>query len=109
MTTKTKTPKTPKTPKDHKPKAGPRKVTVHGVTVTVDPAALNDFIVLDLLARLQIDDDPLAAPALFRRVLGDEDYRRVLAALADGETGRVDPAAAAQAFSDLMAEAAPNS
>lgn len=99
---------TPKTPQDHKPKNGPRKVTIDGITVTVDPDDINDFQVLEYLARMNEEQDPVAAPLLFRKVVDADDYRRIMRHLAD-DKGRVDPERAITFMGELMAEMAPNS
>lgn len=120
---------TAKKPQDHKPKAEKpkaepveitlgtgdaertvpgKRVTIGGITIEVPDEALDDFEVLDALARLQDNHDGSAVPTIFRRLLGD-DARRVLGELRDPVTGRV-PVERATVFTMGIFEAlAPNS
>lgn len=107
---KTKKTATAKAPQDHKPKtetpkvdtveidvdngdgstrkAKARRVSLRGVVVTVPDDALDDFEVLDDVRAVQDDGDASRLPALLRRLVGADDYRRVMTALR-GPSGRV--------------------
>lgn len=78
----------PKKPQDRKPAAdAPIKVEVRGTTFTIDRAALDDFELLDDLARVE-DGAGQRLPSLLRRLLGG-DYGRALDLIRDEDTGRV--------------------
>lgn len=78
----------PKKPQDRKPPAdAPIKVEVRGQSFTIDRDALDDFELLDDIARVE-DGAGHRLPSLLRRLLG-EDYGRALDLLRDEETGRV--------------------
>lgn len=98
---------------DHKPpKGSPVTVTSHGVTVTIDPASLDDLDVLEALYDMQhSDEDPNGAfeiVVLLRKLFGD-DYRRVKDALRDPETGRIPGETLNGFLTDVFEKAAPNS
>lgn len=103
-----------KTPADHKPPQGkPRTVTVHGVTLTIDPAIFDDLDMLEDLYAMQESADGDGAGAFrmipfLRRLLGD-DYARVKKALRDPDTGRIPMESVASFVAELMEKAAPNS
>lgn len=100
----------PETPQDHKPGTltKPRKVTVQGVALTIDPNILDDFRIVDELYDLQSGDNAFAVVPLLRRILGD-DYRRVLDALEDPATRRVPTEAVTGFITELFKRIAPNS
>lgn len=103
-------PRGAKQPEDRKPKAEPKpsvdrveidveedgkkravqasRVAIRGVVVTVPDEALDDFEVLDDIRAVQDQDDASRLPALLRRLVGTDDYRRVIDALR-GPNGRV--------------------
>lgn len=66
-----------------------RRVTLRNVVVTVPEEALNDFEFLDDLRAIQDAEDASRMPAMLRRLVVAEDYRRVMDALRDPKTGRV--------------------
>lgn len=111
MTTKTEIPKGAKKPADRKPKAedGPESLTatVAGQEYEVSAEALDDFELLDDLARLD-DGDVSRAASVLRRLLGD-DMKRAMDSIRDKKTGRVTIAAATDFVMDLMKELDPNS
>lgn len=101
------TTKAVKQPQDHqkkeqKPKVTETTVTVgsrevegwavelHGVTVHVPKEALNDFELLDELGQMQSGEQRsvVSLPSMLRRLVGSE-FRNVMTALKDPETGRV--------------------
>ncbi len=99
------TKKTVKQPEDRKPKAETpkvdtveveidgrmvkaRRVALRGIVVTVPDESLDDFEVLDDIRAVQDQNDASRLPALLRRLVGAEDYRRVMEALR-GTNGRV--------------------
>lgn len=86
-------------PKTRKEKAS--RVFLHGIVVTVPHANLDDFEVLDDIRAVQDQDDASRLPALLRRLVGADDYRRVMDALR-GETGRVSVEAGSQFVLDLF-------
>lgn len=69
-------------------KASARRVAIRGIVVTVPDEALDDFEVLDDIRAVQDQDDASRLPALLRRLVGTDDYRRVIDALR-GPNGRV--------------------
>lgn len=90
--------------------AGPRKVSVDGVTIHVDPTVFDDWEVTESLYALQADPKggALEVVPLMRRLLAG-DYERVKNALRDPDTGRI-PVEAMAGFLDRMLRAvAPNS
>ncbi|NJI60944.1 hypothetical protein HCX50_16060 [Microbacterium oxydans] len=118
---------TPKKPQDHQPKkqkpivvdielADPtpeepertrtvpgKQVTVDGIDVRVPDEALDDFEILDDIRGVQDSNDVSRMPSLLRRLVGD-DYRSILDALRDKNTGRV-PAGRASEFVFAVFEA----
>ncbi|KFI97812.1 hypothetical protein [Bifidobacterium stellenboschense] len=106
---------TPKQPQDHKPKKGPRTVTVQDVTVTVDPDVFDDLDVLEMLYRIQSadedggdDSDALAIVPFLMRILGPS-YKPAKDALRDPDTGRIPLEKVGAFLGDLMGKLAPNS
>lgn len=106
----------PKKPQDHKPKAedvkvekveGGRKVTLHGVTVTVTDDALDDFELLDDLRAVDVDKNASRLPALLRRLVGD-DFSAVMDSLRAQHSGRVPIEAGGQFIRDLFGALNPN-
>lgn len=87
----------------------PRAVTVHGIQVTIDPAALDDWDTMELLEALQDDPDgnALKVVPLTRRILG-KDYGRVKETLR-GPDGHLKAEAMASFLTDLFAKLNPNS
>lgn len=96
-----------KKPQDRKPKKGEFiKVTVRDHTVLVDPEALNDLELLDELNTLD-SGNGLVLPSVLRRLVGDQ-YKALLEAIRDPETGRVTGEAGAEFVRDILG-AFPNS
>jgi len=121
--------KTPKQPHDHKAKTEKpkvdtvditvgegdnartvkaRRVAIRGIVVTVPDDALDDFEVLDDVRAVQDQDDASRLPSLLRRLVGDDDYRRVMTALR-GDTGRVSVEAGSTFVLDLFGALNPSS
>lgn len=89
-----------KKPQDHKKPAadGALVVTVNGHDYQIARDALDDFELLDDLARLD-DGEGTRLPAILRRLVGDDGYRAALDTIRDPETGRV----SIEAGGDLLA------
>lgn len=96
-----------KKPADRKPKAGePRTVRVRDISLVVDPDRMDDFELMDDMARLE-SGEPQRAPSVLRRLLGDEQYAQAMNALRD-DAGKVRMEAAMELFKEIF-EAFPNS
>lgn len=97
-------------PADRKPKVetkdGVSTVTIKGVTVSVEKDALDDFELLDDLAKMQ-DGDGARIASVAHRLFGDE-FKKVMDGLR-GENGRVSVEVASEFISELLAAIAPNS
>lgn len=97
-------------PQDRKPKVesvdGVSTVTIKGVTVRVEKDALDDFELLDDLARMQ-EGDGARISSVAHRLFGD-DFKNVMDGLR-GENGRVSVESASEFISELLAAVAPNS
>lgn len=94
-----------KKPQDHKkPADAPLVATVGGVDYAIEPNALDDFEMLDDLARLEEGAGQLF-PRVLRRFIGDDGYKRAMDALRDPDTGRVSGEAGAE-FTAAIIEAA---
>ncbi|KFI56593.1 hypothetical protein [Bifidobacterium callitrichos] len=85
----------------------PKTVTVHGVTLTIDPELFDDYEIVEDLYDVQSGENPLKAVPLLRRLLGDK-YEEVKDALR-GEDGRITSEALDTFLTDLMEAANPNS
>ena len=99
-----------KKPQDRKPKVdtvdGVSTVTIQGITVSVEKDALDDFELLDDLAKMQ-DGESARLASVAHRLLGD-DFKTVMDGLR-GENGRVSLEAASGFISELLTALAPNS
>lgn len=97
-------------PQDHKQKVstkdGVSTVTIKGVTVSVDKDALDDFELLDDLAKMQ-DGDGARIASVAHRLFGD-DFKKVMDGLR-GENGRVSVETASEFISELLAAISPSS
>lgn len=106
----------PKKPQDHQSKKpsieqldGARKVTVAGIAVTVPDDALDDFELVEDLARLQADQSQGGLlPSILRRIVGDDGYRTVMDGLR-GPNGRVSVQSGAEWIKGLFEALNPNS
>lgn len=100
---------TTKQPQDHL-KPMPKDVTVHGVTLSIDPSALDDWELLENVYSLQADPkrNGLNAVPILRSLLGD-DYQRVKDALRDPQTGRIPVEEVGGFLEELFSKLAPNS
>ena len=99
--------KATKKPQDRQPKKSDvGKVTVEGVTVSVDVDALDDFELLDDLSQMQ-DGNGARVTSAFRRMFGD-DSSRILDELRE-ESGRVRLSRASKFMMSVMQGLAPNS
>lgn len=77
---------------DHKPAQGkPRTVTVKGLVLTLDPAKLNDWELMESLYDLQSDpqNNALSVVPFLRGMFSAKDYGRIKNRLRDPETGRI--------------------
>lgn len=77
--------------------------TVNGIAVEVDPDAMNDFELFELLS--DVESNAMLIPKAFKRVLGDES-KRVLEELRN-EKGRVTIDSAVEFFTALIGEISP--
>lgn len=80
-----------KKPQDHKkpePKDGKIVVTVSGHDYTIDADVIDDFELLDDLARLE-DGAAQLLPSILRRLVGPEGFKAAMEALRDPDSGRV--------------------
>lgn len=97
----------PKKPADRKPPAdAPIEVEVRGKKFTIDRDALDDFELLDDLARVE-DGQGQRLPSLLRRLLG-EDYKTALELIRDKETGRVSLETGAELVNEIFAAVDPS-
>lgn len=78
------------------------------LSVIVLTEALDDFELLDDLRAIDVDRNASRLPALLRRLVGDE-FRNVMDALRNPETGRVKIEPAQEWIRDLMEALNPNS
>ena len=104
-------PKNVKQPTDRKPKAteaGPEVVTarVRGIGIEISADIMDDFELLDDLARLD-DQDPSRMPALLRKLAGDK-YRELLETARDKETGKVTIEAGGALIGEIFEAIDPN-
>ena len=108
----------PKQPQDHQQKKekatvekvdGGKLVTLRGVTVTVLDEALDDFELLEDLARIQNDERQRGLlPSVLRRIVGDDGYKTVMDGLR-GDNGRVSVQSGVTWINDLFVALNPNS
>ena len=89
-------------------KAKARRVQLRGIVVTVPDEALDDFEVLDDIRAVQDEEDASRLPSLLRRLVGNDDYRRVMDALR-GPTGRVSVEDGSTFVLELFGALRPNS
>ncbi|MBW3093112.1 hypothetical protein KIH79_09310 [Bifidobacterium sp. 82T10] len=98
-----------KIPQDHQPKKNePRTVAVDGISVTIDPTVLDDYMVVHRLAKMQ-DGDPVAADNLLSQILGVDQFERVLGQLASRNHGRIPGSVFAAFLEQLFNSLNPNS
>ncbi|MCE0510845.1 hypothetical protein LVJ59_17490 [Microbacterium sp. KKR3/1] len=97
-------------PADRKPKVdtkdGISTVTIKGITVKIDKDALDDFELLDDLAKMQ-DGEGARIASVAHRLFGD-DFKTVMDGLR-GDNGRVSVEVASEFISEVLAAVAPNS
>lgn len=97
-------------PADRKPKVetvdGVSTVEIKGITVSVDKDALDDFELLDDLAKMQ-DGDGARIAAVAHRLFGDQ-FKTVMEGLR-GENGRVSVESATEFIGELLTALAPSS
>lgn len=102
-------------PQDHKPPQDrPRTVTVQGLRLTLDPAKLNDWELMESLYDLQFDpqNNALSVVPFLRGMFSAKDYGRIKNRLRDPETGRITGDAMGEFLQELFArlnEESPNS
>lgn len=84
-----------------------RKATVNDKEWSVPEEALDDFEMLDDIARY-VEGDTTRAPSMMRRLLGDDQAREAMASLRDPETGRASTEAGFNFVSDLLKALNPN-
>jgi len=106
---------TAKKPQDRKPPApkvkqvpGGREVTLRGVTVTVPDDALDDFEFMDDLRRLTLEKNAALLTAPLRRLVGDQ-WKQVMDALRNPDTGRVSVMDGTNFMQELLEAIAPES
>jgi len=88
--------------------AGPVQVVVNGLSLTVDPSALDDVEMFDMLNEFTGGTGQLALiPAIIRGLFGDQ-YKLVMDAIRSPETHRVSFEAASKFIADTMAAINPN-
>lgn len=96
-------------PQDRKPKIetveGVSTVTVRGITVSVSKDALDDFELLDDLAKMQ-DGEGARLASVAHRLFGGQ-FKTVMDGLR-GENGRVSVEVASGFISDVLTALAPN-
>lgn len=100
-----------KAPQDHKlKKSASLTTTIRGIKVSVDPNALDDWELIEVVAALDSGDNSamLALPAVVRRLLGTDTYERVKDTCR-GEGGRVSAEQMGGFVGELLVELAPNS
>ncbi|MFF2054113.1 hypothetical protein ACFVU2_21080 [Leifsonia sp. NPDC058194] len=109
----------PKKPEDHLEKAekpkitkvdGGRTVTLRGITVTVPDDALDDFELVEEIGLVQYgtDADRVRMPLILRRLVSDDDYRKVMEGLR-GPNGRVRFQTGIEFIQELFGALDPNS
>ena len=107
----TEVPATAKKPQDRKPKAEDAPtvttVAVRGIDVTVPADALDDFELLDDMHELE-NGNATRMPSVLRRLVGDQ-WRDVMDAARDEQTGRVTIEAGAKIVQEIMEGISPNS
>ena len=100
-----------KKPADHKPKkvetGGDRKVKIRGIELAIAADALDDFELLDDLGALE-EGNGARLPSVLRRLVGDQ-YRPLLDAVRDEESGRVSIEAGGELVQEILAALDPNS
>lgn len=89
------------------PKSSIKKITVQGITLSVDPELFDDYEIVEDLYDVQSGENPLKSVPLLRRLLGDK-YEEVKAALR-GEDGRITGETLDGFLTELMEAANPNS
>jgi hypothetical protein len=88
---------------------GGRQVTLRGITVTVLDEAIDDFELLEDLARIQNDEKQRGLlPNVLHRLLGDAGFRAVMDRLR-GTNGRVPVKAGISFVEELFKALSPNS
>ncbi len=85
----------------------PRKITVRGLELTINPKVLADLEFLDLLAQIE-DENPTALPRILRFLVGADRMREVFDVLRSDD-GHVDLVEGVEFMRELMESLAPNS
>lgn len=100
---------TPKVSKELMPEPVdlPRKITVRGLELTINPKILADLEFLDLLAQIE-DENPTALPRILRFLVGADRMREVFDVLRSDD-GHVDLVEGVEFMRELMESLAPNS
>lgn len=97
-----------KKPADRKPKkAATHPVEVGDITIHVDSDALDDFELMEDVARME-DGEAHRAAGVLRRILGPEQFKLAMDALRN-DAGRVSTEAALKLTKDVFASFSPNS
>lgn len=99
-------------PQDHLAAAGePRTVEVDGIKVTIDPASLDDWDLMEAIYDLQEypDRNALKVVPFLRLLLGETQYESVKAHLRDPGTGRLTGERMGDFLAALFEELNPNS
>lgn len=85
----------------------PRKITVRGLELTINPKVLADLEFLDLLAQIE-DENPTALPRILRFLVGADRMREVFDVLRSDD-GHVDLVEGVEFMRELTESLAPNS
>ncbi len=105
-------PKNAKKPTDRQPKADEQvdliEVDIRGVHLVIDANRLDDFELMDDIARAE-DGDVSRAATILRKILDDEQRVKVLETARDKKTGRIGLEAGLEVVKELFEAANPNS
>lgn len=84
-----------------------KTIEIDGEEYTVDPAALDDYILFERISRVVKKNDAFELPDILESVLGAEQLERAKEALKD-EHGRVAIESIMKFFQQVLMEASPN-
>ena len=107
----------PKKPQDHQAKKDKPKVekvdsgwnvTHRGVSIELASEVFDDFELLDEIASVE-DGKGNRLPTLLRRLVGNDQFRKVMDGLRDKKTGRVSVEAGAEFLGEIFEAVNPNS
>lgn len=89
-------------------KATPGTVTVRGITLPLSADDLDDFELIDYVSRVAEGDAMAVAPLIHRLIPDKGNYRKVMDALRDPDTGRVPTEAVGEFVTELLSELNPS-